>query len=130
MPDLQLPMQNRADSSTIKSKSTKREGHPSCTVYYLLYIKHNANAELGQDDVEFCKTDVAEHGVGLGVVWPSIGEFDAMVTGEVGSYSRFIGGADVGCMSTNEDDLWVNADCGQSTRHSVCVKRNCLEPNE
>ena len=53
-----------------------------------------------------------------------------MVTGEVGSYSRLIGGVDVGCVSTNEDGLWVNVDCGQSTRHSVCMKRNCLDPNE
>jgi len=89
---------------------------------------------LGQDDVEYCKTDDAKHGVGLALAWPSIGEYDAMVTGEIGSYSRFIGGVEKegdGCMSTNGDGLWVNVDCGQSTtRHAVCVKRNCIEPSE
>lgn len=64
--------------------------------------------------------------------WPSVGDFDAMVTGEIGSYSRLIGGVegDSGCMSTNEDGLWVNVDCGQNTRKALCVKRNCQEPSE
>ena len=89
--------------------------------------------DVGKDDVEYCKTDDARYGAGLGLVWPSVGEYDAMVTGEIGSYSRLIGGVKNGCMKSNEDGLWVNVECDQDTTSftsAVCVKRNCIEPTE
>ena len=54
-----------------------------------------------------------------------------MVTGEIGSYSRLIGGAGDMCTATNEDGLWVSVDCGKESRktHAVCVKRNCIDPS-
>ena len=59
-----------------------------------------------------------------------------MVTGEIGSYSRLIGGAEEDaqgdlCTATNEDGLWVSVDCGKESRktHAVCVKRNCIDPS-
>ena len=92
--------------------------------------------DIGTDGIKFCKTVDAKYGVGLALAWPSIGKFDAMVTGEIGSYSRLIGGAedvqgDSLCTATNEDGLWVSVDCGKESRktHAVCVKRNCIDPS-
>jgi len=67
-----------------------------------------------------CKQAEAASGEGLEVEWPS--------SKTTATYSRFIGGPKDGCMSANQDDLWVNVSCENKKKRAVCVKRDCEMP--